>query len=969
MELLKMKKIFLLLSVAVILLAIFNVKLINRVKSSVENLSQLPQKRSQKKHIDLSKLNKTEWVNYWMRKLTLEEKVAQMIMPDARGIFLARDNKEFQRLVHYVKDKKVGGLIFFRGDVYETADMINYFQKIAEIPLLISADFEWGTAMRLDNTTHFPPAMGIAATGKLEYAYEVGKITAIEGRAMGIHQNYAPTVDVNNNYKNPIINIRSFGETPEIVSKFSVEFIRGLQENGMIATAKHFPGHGDTDIDSHLDLPVINHPKSRLDSIELVPFKESIKAGVKSVMIAHISFPQIDTVKGLPSTLSYNIVTGILKNELGFKGLIVTDAMTMRGVTKLYSNALASVLAVKAGNDIILIPPDVDEAIDAIVKAVKRGEISEERINESVRKILEFKYDLGLHKNRFVDVNKIRDVVATEEHLRKAKEIARASITVVKNDGILPLMQFNDKRILFITMVDSNDPYSGNSFVSEISKRYDNISFERVDLRSTDEELNAILSKLNGFDLVIVSAYVRVRAYQASLALPEKQSRLLKQILASGKPVVLISFGNPYIVIEYPNVKAYICSYSDAQPVVEATAEVLFGEISPQGKLPINIPGFATLGTGLSYPQATLRYGYPDEAGFDPAKLAVLDSIMEKAIQDSVSPGAVLLVARNGVIAYHKAFGTYSYDPYSRKVNPSSIYDMASITKVAATTISIMKLYEEGKINLDDPVAKYIPKFAQNGKEKVTVKNLLLHNSGLPSWKPFYQLCKTPDEILDSIYAQPLVYKTGDSTVYSDLGFITLGKIIEVVTGMPLDQYVKKTFYIPLGMKNTTFLPPEKWLENIAPTEYDSTLGKFVHGVVHDENARALGGVSGHAGLFSNARDLAVLMQMILNGGEYGGKRFFRKETVELFTKRWPNNRGLGWDNALSTYGKSALDGAFGENAFGHTGFTGTSVYVYPEKNVIAVLLTNRVHPTRANTKHIQLRKVVHKAISNAIVD
>ncbi len=964
-----MKKILLLLFVSFILLAIFNVKLINRVKSSVEDLSKLSQKKSQKKHVDVSKLSKTEWVNYWMRKLTLEEKVAQMIMPDARGIFLAKNNKEFQRLVRYVKDKKVGGLIFFRGDVYETADMINYFQKMAEIPLLISADFEWGTAMRLDNTTHFPPAMGIAATGKPEYAYEVGKITAIEGRAIGIHQNYAPTVDVNNNYKNPIINIRSFGETPDIVSKFAVEFIRGLQENGMIATAKHFPGHGDTDIDSHLDLPIINHPKSRLDSIELAPFKEAIKSGVKSIMIAHISFPQIDTVKGLPSTLSYNIVTGILKNELGFKGLIVTDAMTMRGVTKLYSNALASVLAVKAGNDIILIPPDVDESIDAIVKAVKRGEISEERINESVRKILEFKYDLGLHKNRFVDVDKIRDVVATEEHIRKAKEIARASITVVKNDGILPLMQFDSKKILLITMVDSNDPNSGNSFVSEVSKRYDNISFERVDLRSTDEELRAILSKLNGFDLVIVSAYVRVRSYQPSLSLPEKHSRLLKQILASDKPVVLISFGNPYIVVEYPNVKAYICSYSDAQPVVEATAEVLFGEISPQGKLPVNIPNFATLGTGLSYPQTTLRYGYPDEAGFDSAKLAVLDSIMERAIQDSVSPGAVLLVARNGIIAYHKAFGTYSYDPYSRRVNPSSIYDMASITKVAATTISIMKLYEEGKINLDDPVSKYIPKFAQNGKEKVTLKNLLLHNSGLPSWKPFYQLCKTPDEILDSIYAQPLVYKTGDSTVYSDLGFITLGKVVEVVTGMTLDQYVKKMFYIPLGMKNTTFLPPDKWIENIAPTEYDSLLGKFIHGVVHDENARALGGVSGHAGLFSNARDLAVLMQMILNGGEYGGKRFFKSETVELFTKRWPNNRGLGWDNALSPYGKSALDGAFGENAFGHTGFTGTSVYVYPEKNVIAVLLTNRVHPTRANTKHIQLRKVVHKAIASAIIN
>jgi beta-glucosidase-like glycosyl hydrolase/CubicO group peptidase (beta-lactamase class C family) len=942
----------------------------SRAKNDVIGMIQeKTQLKPKKEKVDFSKMTKQQWVNYWMKKLTLEQKVAQMIMPDARGVFLARNSKEFKKLVHYVKDRKVGGLIFFRGDVFETADMINYFQKISDVPLLISADFEWGTAMRLDNTTHFPPAMGIAATGNPDYAYEVGRIIAIEGRAIGIHQNYAPTVDVNNNYRNPIINIRSFGETPEIVSKFSIPFIKGLQENGMIATAKHFPGHGDTDIDSHLDLPVINHSKARIDSIELPPFKDAINFGVKSIMVAHISFPQLDTAKNLPATLSYNIITGLLKKELGFKGLIVTDAMTMRGVTKLYSNALASVLAVKAGNDIILMPPNVDEAIDAIVKAVKRGEISEERINESVKKILEFKYELGLHKNRFVDVDKIRDVVATEENLRKAKEISRASITVVKNENILPLIQFGDKKILHITIVDSNDPNSGSYFISQLSQRYDNISFERVDLRSTNGELNSILSKINNFDIVIVSAYVRVRAYQSSLSLVEKHAKFLRQVINSGKPVILISFGNPYIVMDYPDVKAYICSYSDAQPVVEATAEVLFGEISPQGKLPINIPGFAKIGTGLTYPQTTLRYGYPDEAGFDPNKLSKLDTLLEKAIQDSATPGAVLLVARNGVIAYHKAFGTYTYDPYSRQVEPNSVYDMASITKVAATTISIMKLYDEGKINLDDPVAKYIPKFAQNGKDKVTIKNLLLHNSGLPSWKPFYQLCKSPSEILDSIYAQPLVYKTGDSTVYSDLGFITLGKIVEVVTGKPLDQYVKETFYIPLGMKYTTFLPPKDWLGIIAPTEFDSASGSFIYGVVHDENARALGGVSGHAGLFSNARDLAVLMQMILNGGEYGGIRFFKKETVDLFTKRWQNNRGLGWDNALSPYGKSALDGAFGENAFGHTGFTGTSVYVYPEKKLIAVLLTNRVHPTRANTKHIPLRKAVHKAIVEALVN
>ena len=823
--------------------------------------------------------------------------------------------------------------------------------------------------MRLYNTTHFPPAMGIAATGNPKYAYEAGKITAIEGRAIGIHQNYAPVVDVNNNYKNPIINIRSFGETPELVSKYAVEYIRGLQENGMIATAKHFPGHGDTDIDSHRDLPVINYSFERLDSVELPPFIDAINAGVKSIMVAHISFPKIDTVPGIPATLSEKIVTELLKKKLMFDGLIVTDAMTMKGVTKGFSNAKAAVLAVKAGNDIILLPPNVERAIDAIVKAVKRGEISEERINQSVEKILRIKYRLGLNKNRFVDLSKVRKIVANREHLKKAKEIARASITVVKNDGVLPLLQFDIPKIHLITVVDTYDPYMGRKFVSEIEKRYDNLILSRVDSRSTDEELKEILSLARTADLIIVAAYVKVRAYQGTITLPEKQARFMHELVKLKKPVVLISFGNPYIAMDYPEVRAYICAYSDANPVVEAVAEVLFGEISPHGKLPITIPGFAKRGTGLTYPKTTLSYGDPEDVGFDPVKLAKLDTIMEKAIQDSATPGAVLLVAKDGVIVYHKAFGTYTYDPYSREVDINSVYDLASVTKVAATTISIMKLYEEGKLKLDDPVAKYLPKFAQNGKEKVTIRNLLLHNSGLPPWRPFYKICKTAKDVIDSIFATPLVYKTGTQTKYSDLGFITLGKVVEKITGMPLDQYVKKTFYEPLGMKSTTFNPPKEWLDRIAPTEYDSTIGGFIHGVVHDENARKLGGVAGHAGLFSTARDLAVLMQMILNGGTYGGKRFFKPETVKLFTSRQENNRGLGWDNALSPYGKSALAGAFGPNAFGHTGFTGTSVYVYPEKKIIAVLLTNRVHPTRANKKHIPLRRAVHRAIVEALVE
>ena len=365
---------------------------------------------------------------------------------------------------------------------------------------------------------------------------------------------------------------------------------------------------------------------------------------------------------------------------------------------------------------------------------------------------------------------------------------------------------------------------------------------------------------------------------------------------------------------------------------------------------------------------SVLKVGKPGEVGFNAKRLSVLDTILKNGIKNGATPGAVLLVARDGVIVYQKAFGRFTYSPHSEKVTLNTIYDLASVTKIAATTVSLMRLYDEGKISLDDPIAKYLPGFAQDGKGRVTIKNLLMHDGGFPPDRPFYRMCRTPEEVVDSLFTTRLVYKTGiDTMVYSDLDFITLGKLVERVTGMPLDKYVKETFYEPLGMNSTTYNPPKRWLNRIAPTEYDSTLGTYIHGYVHDRNARALGGVSGHAGLFSTAHDLAVLMQMILNGGTYNGRRFFSKRTVELFTKRQVNNYCLGFDNALSPYGRSALGGAFGPNAVGHTGFTGTSVYVYPEKKIIAVLLTNRVCPTRKNLKILPLRRAVHKAIVEAL--
>ncbi len=921
----------------------------------------------------------SDWVESTFRRLSLEEKVAQMIFERADGVYFSADDERWLHLERLVRQRKIGGVAFFQGDVYEYVMNINALQAMADVPLLIAADFEFGAAMRVRRATLFPRAMLVGATRNPHYAYEMGKAIAREARALGVHQVYAPVVDVNNNPMNPVINTRAFGEDPRLVAEMSAAFIHGLQEHGALATAKHFPGHGDTDIDSHLDMPTLPFPRERLDTLELLGFKHVIQQGVASMMIAHLAVPSLDTARGLPATLSPRITTDLLQGELGYRGLIVTDAMEMRGVTKAFSTAEAAVRAVKAGSDLVLLPPNVDVAIDAVVGAVRRGEISTERIDNSVRKILAVKHSLGLSRSRRVDPHAVPSVVGTREHRRLAKTIAREGITVVKNNAILPLQKNNERRIVGITFGDIEDPTAGTTFRALVRERVQRFEDLRVDQRSNAIEYDSVLARARTADVLLIHMYVRTRSGQMTGFLMPQQAAFLDNLRALNKPMVVVSFGNPYIISALPTVDAYVAGYSEAEVVVGAVVEALFGEIATRGKLPITIPGAFEYGTGVDLPRVSLRFDEPIAAGFHPEKLRDVDEVIVQAIKDSAFPGAVVLAARDGIVGYQKAFGTYEYDPYSRQVDVNTIFDLASVTKVIATTGAAMRLADEGKISLDDPVVKYIPQFGQNGKDKITVYNLLVHNSGLPAWRRYYEFCTTPQCVLDSIYASPLAYNAGDSTIYSDLGLITVGKVIERVARTRLDTYVDSVFFKPLGMTNTMYNPPRTLWPRIAPTEVDSFWQRTytaVRGRVHDENAATLGGVSGHAGLFSTASDLSIFLQMLLNGGTYNGRRYISEETVRRFTRRQSQHstRAIGWDTKnlpmnVRSSGRSWAGTLMSNQTFLHTGFTGTSVAVDPERKLIVVLLTSRVYPTRNNVKIFEVRPKVHDAVVRALVE
>ncbi len=907
------------------------------------------------------------WVEETLAQLTLREKCAQMIMPHVDGVLYEENSPEYKRLQYLVNDLKVGGFIFFKGKIKEQAELTNKLQEMSKIPLLIAADYERGLGMRLEDAVEFPYNMAIGAAGDYDLTYLMGKATAIEGRAIGVHQNYAPLLDINHEYKNPIINIRAYSENPYLVARHSSAFLRGMHAGEMIATAKHFPGHGATDLDSHNELPLIEKDLDELEKSDLVPFENSIKEGIKSVMVGHLEVPALEDQKGVPATLSKNIINNLLINKLKFNGLIVTDAMNMRAVTKNYSNKEAAKLAVEAGNDVILFPPDEKDAVEGIYESVLNGEISEGRIDFSIRKILSAKVWLGLDKRRLIDVKEI-DKKIKKSHFRIAKDIAERSITLVKDEkNMIPLDPAKYRSTAIITVSDSRTRLPKPYHFEKISKNiFRGADYLIVNRRSKKRDYDAAFREAKRSALIILSTYVNVRSSQGTISLDSNHVEFIKNILDLKKPTLILSFGNPYILTEFKNAETYIAAYGAANVSQQAMLDAVLGRIEIRGKLPISIPETDfELGFGLNRFSKGLYF--PDMQADSNYNFVKVDSLMKAAVDESVFPGGVLVIGKKDRVIYNRAFGKFSYDKKAKKMTKDAIFDLASLTKVLATTSAAMLLYDEGKLDLDARVSKYLPEFAANGKEKVKIKNLLLHNSGLPAFKTFYKDYSTGEEVIDDIMNSKLEFMPDSNYLYSDLGMITLQKVLEKITDKPLDEYIKENLFEPLNLKNTMFNPPAKLKERIAPTEMDNYWRKkLMRGEVHDETAYLLGGVSGHAGLFSDAHDVAVLMNLFLNKGRYGNKQFIKQKTVDEWTSRQSKmgDRGYGW-SIKSTKGSSAGN-KFSANSFGHTGFTGTSVWADKDNELFVVLLTNRVNPTRDNRKIIDFRPVLHNAIYDA---
>ncbi|HTY57946.1 MAG TPA: glycoside hydrolase family 3 N-terminal domain-containing protein [Bacteroidota bacterium] len=945
-------------------------------------LTGLPQKR-----LPAAAPLQADWsapgaIDSLLASMTLEEKVSQMIMVRAFGHYYSTDSDLFERLERMVTVRGVGGIIMAQGDVYAEAVLINRLQALSRIPLLVASDFERGIAMRVRRGTRFPDAMALGATRNAEYAYRMGKAVAMEARAIGIHQNYAPVADINDNPLNPVINTRSFGDDPMLVRTMVGAFIRGTVDGGCIATAKHFPGHGDTGTDSHIDLPVLDLTRARLDTVELASFRAAVDAGVQSVMIGHLAVPVLDSLR-LPASLSGPMVTGLLRSQMGFKGLIVTDGLEMRALTRGFTPDSVAVLAVRAGTDILLVPPDADLAVSAVAGAVRRGEITMARVNDSVRRILIVKHQLGLDRRRTVDIDAIASRVGTRPNRHLAREIARDAVTLLKNrNNLLPLAPDGPLRIAAILAGDTDDDRSdvdrpgspatsepaGTYFAQLLKRRSPGADIIRLSPGSDPHELTDAVAHIRRADVALLCLFVRVRTASGRIDLPDYLRTFADRAAETNTPLVVLAFGNPYIAGNIPDAESVMCLYGDDETVSEAASEALFGEIPVHGRLPVAIPGKYPFGTGIDLPQTQLRRDDPAMAGFDPEDLGRVETIVNAAIADSAFPGAQVAVIKDGLLVYDRSFGHLRYDPSSPAVDEGTMYDLASVTKVIATTSAVMKLVDTGKIGLDDPVARYIPAFGAGEKAAITIRHLLLHRGGFPPFRRLWLECRDSSSVIDTIAATPLVAEPGDSTVYSDLGFITLGKIVEKVSGMPLDAFVKKEFFAPLHMKNTTYLPAESLRARCAPTELDTAWRKtVVQGTVHDENAAFLGGVSGNAGLFSTATDLAVYMQMLFNNGLYAGRRYIGEKTVaEFIGKRAPGQeRWLGWD-MRSAHGSSA--GAyFSPSSFGHTGFTGTCIWADPSRNLAVIFLTNRVYPTRANLKIARVRPAVNDAVMKAL--
>ncbi len=967
------------------------------------------------------------WVAETLSSLSLRQQVAQLVIQWLPGSYASTSSAEFQEWASWVQDDEIGGIYLSIGLPHSYAAKINELQARSTVPLLVTSDFEnGGPGMRINHSyalpsllpqgggTSFPPTMAFGAVGDERFVREYGRITALEAKAVGLHLNFAPVLDVNSNPENPVINTRSFGEDPETVARLGAAFIEGSHEGGILATAKHFPGHGDTQTDSHVELPVVPADRRRLDSLELVPFQHAIDQGVDAVMTAHVVVSGIQGLEGPPATFDARLMTDLLRQDMGFEGLLLTDALSMGALSDRYGSGEVAVLALEAGSDVLLMPNDVTEAIDAVMSAVEAGRIEPARIRTSARRVLETKARAGLHFGRMVDLDAVDEVVGSAEHLAFADTVAARSITLLRDrDAVVPVSSLTAGSVFSLTYARTDNLTAGTTFDPALSSRVGVAGRARVGPETSEEVYESLKARAGRADLVIVSVYVPPRSGTGEVSVSQEMADFIATVGAE-RPMMVISFGNPYLLTSLPESPGYLIAWGSHAVSQNAAVRALFGQAGISGRLPVSIPPFHDIGDGLSHSalpdpvdvaQSSLEVD-PATVGMDAARLAELDALVVEALADSASPGAVVAIARHGRLVRLRGYGKLDWSVSSGSAESGSLYDLASLTKVVGTTTAAMILVEEGRLYLDAPVVEYLPWWAAGDarKESVTVRHLLLHRAGLPSFRRFYLEMEGEDAYRSAIGQLELEYDPGTQTVYSDIGFMTLAFIVEQLSGQGLDEFLDARVWDRLGMNNTRFRPSGDDRARIAPTEVDTTFrNTHIHGVVHDENAYAIGGVAGHAGLFSNAADLAVLAQTLLDGGSMAGceqessgnargdsdttlpagapsgesicapgvvgqVRLVSEETVRAFTQRFDSqaSRALGWDTPS---GRSSAGDYFTRGAYGHTGFTGTSIWIDPELDLFVVLLTNRVNPTRDNNRHVPLRRAVHDLAALAITD
>ncbi len=945
------------------------------------------------------------WVDSVFSTLTAEQKIGQFFMV---ATFSNRHENHYQYIDHLIQTNHIGGLIFFQGGPYRQAVLTNRYQAQAKVPLLIGIDGEWGLGMRLDSAMDFPKQMSLGAIRNNDLIYRMGAEIGRQCQRLGIHINFAPVSDINSNPANPVIGVRSFGESKENVALKASAYMRGLQQTHVIATAKHFPGHGDTNADSHHTLPTVSRSSEQMREIDLYPFRKLIADSLMGVVTGHLHVPVMDNTPALAATLSEKIVTELLKKELGFRGLVFTDALNMGGISRSPKAMDVNLRALIAGNDILLYPENVRDATLNILNAVQQGVISQEFVDEKVKKILRAKYWAGLNHYKPINLAGLSTELNSPEAKLLKQELCEQSVTVADNQGgLLPLNRLDTLKLASVAIgVDA-----GNVFQKTLNQY---APFQTVALPEkpvSEADLTSILTQIGDANAVVISFHRMSESASRKYGITKSSLDLITRLKQRGTKVIVTAFGSPYSLPQFTGADALVCAYQDLDDMQRVVPQVLFGGLGARGMLPVSV-GDLKVGMGLSLnPEGRLSSGSPESVGMKTTVMNQIDAIAQGAVKNHVVPGCEILVARKGKIVYSKNFGALTYAPGAEKVTDETLYDLASLTKVLATLQSVMVLYDRKQIDLTQKASAYLPELRNTNKQNITLQDLLWHQSGMVSFYPttwdrtrlpggglkaeYYgatrdslhtlQIAPTlwavpalKDSVWKWVVQSPMSRKLDESGkpafVYSDLNFLTLQKIVERVSKEPLDKFVTENVYKPLGLHQLGFTPLQRLPHPVcAPTEQDTYYrNQLLVGTVHDQMAAVQGGISGHAGLFGNAHDIATLLQMNLQKGTYGEQRILNPLTVPYFTQTLSNrsHRALGWDkpnpeSASSVYMAQQAS----PRSFGHTGFTGNVVWVDPDEELIFVFLSNRIYPTAGNNSinTTKLRCRIHEVIYSAI--